>query len=180
MGTTRDVLNLGQGAAGQTSLISQYSNVLKKFKHKPLDHPVIILCDNDSGPSGVFKKVKEKTGAVVSKATNAPFYHCGENLYVVKVPEGTPASDREMEDLFDPALLKTLVDGKPFDRKKEHGDSSAYGKVVFAEKVVRPAWSTIDFSGFVELLERINQCIVHYATVKATALPAAASGVGEP
>ena len=48
-GTSRDLLNLGHGAAGQGALISQYENVLKKYRHKPMAHPVIILCDNDDG-----------------------------------------------------------------------------------------------------------------------------------
>lgn len=177
-GTTRDVLNLGHGASGQTSLVSQYLNILKKFKHKPMDHPVIILCDNDTGPKEVFKKAANKASVTISTTSTDPFYYLGDNLYLVKVPEGSPAASADMEDLFDPALLSTLVDGKPFDRKKDHGDGTAYGKVIFAEKVVRPNWSTIDFSKFFELLERINKCIVHYSTVKAGVSAASASGTG--
>lgn len=35
-GTTRDILNLGHGAAGQADLIVKYTNRLKKYTHKPL------------------------------------------------------------------------------------------------------------------------------------------------
>ncbi len=48
-GTSRDILNLGNGAAGQGSLISKYENILKKYPNKPMKHPVIVLCDNDDG-----------------------------------------------------------------------------------------------------------------------------------
>ena len=164
-GTTCDVLNLGHGASGQASLVSKYSRILKKYVHKPLQHPVIILCDNDGGPDKVFKSAARKSGKEISKVTTDPFYHLGENLYLVKVPEVTPPMDRDIEDLFQPALLATVLDGKPFDKKKDHGDETAYGKVVFAEKVVRANASTVDFSGFSDLLSRIDQCLTHYKTV---------------
>lgn len=158
------------------SLVSQYSNILKKYVHKPMEHPVIILCDNDVGPKEVFKKAASKSGKTISKTTTDPFYHLGDNLYLVKVPEVTPSIDRDIEDLFQPALLVTVLDGKPFDKKKDHGDETAYGKVVFAEKVVRANASTVDFSGFSDLLSRIDQCLTHYKTVKPMALPASTTG----
>lgn len=178
--TTRDVLNLGQGASGQASLVEQYSNILKKYVHKPMQHPVIILCDNDGGPTTVFKNAAKKSGKTISKTTNDPFYHLGENLYLVKVPEDEvkPSADRDIEDLFQPDLLATIVDGKPFDKKKGHGDETAYGKVVFAEKVVRANAAAVDFSGFTDLLSRIDQCLTHYKTVIPAVAPAASIGAG--
>jgi retron-type reverse transcriptase len=164
-GTTRDVLNLGHGASGQASLVSQYTNILKKYACKPMQHPVILLCDNDSGPDKVFKNAAKKSGQTISKTTTDPYYHLGENLYLVKVPEATPPIDRDIEDLFQPTLLSTILDGKPFDKKKDHGDETAYGKVVFAEKVVRANAATVDFQGFTELLSRIDQCLTHYKSV---------------
>lgn len=175
-GTTRDVLNLGHGASGQASLISQYSNMLKKYVHKPMQYPVIILCDNDAGPATVFKNAAKKSSKTISKTTTAPFYHLGENLYLVKVPEVTPPLDRDIEDLFQPALLTTLLEGKPFDKKKDHGDETAYGKVVFAEKVVRANAATVDFSGFSDLLARIDQCLIHYRTIIPATVPTAKTG----
>ena len=70
----------------------------------------------------------------------------------MKVPEGEPPVDRDIESLFDPALLKTVLGGKTFNPKKEHVNHTEYGKVVFAEKVVRASAGTIDFSGFEDLL----------------------------
>ena len=171
---TRDVLNLGHGASGQAALVAQYSNILKKFVHKPLAHPVIVLCDNDLGPKEVFKKAQQKAGVTVSIKTTDPFYYLEDNLYLVKVPEGAVAHPKEIEELFQPALLGTKVDGKPFDPKKEHGNDAAYGKVEFAEKVVRANWSTIDFAAFSDLLSRMDQCFNHYSTVTAAITTAAA------
>ena len=137
-----------------------------------MSHPVIILCDNDDGLKSVIKNAKSKIGKKVSTETTDPFYHLGLNLYLVKVPEGTPPADKDIESLFNPALLKTVVDGKTFNPKKEHGDHTEYGKVVFAEAVVRANWSTVDFSGFEDLLKRVEEVLEHYeAQLAARLLP---------
>lgn len=174
-GTSRELLNLGHGAAGQGALISQYENVLKKYKHKPMAHPVIILCDNDDGLKSVIKNAKSKIGKTVSTTATDPFYHLGLNLYLVKVPEGTPPVDKDIESLFDPALLTRMLDGKKFNPKKEHADHTEYGKVVFAEAVVRTNAGTVDFSGFEGLLTRIEDVLKHYADHLAVAVPGVAT-----
>ncbi|MCB9989323.1 MAG: RNA-directed DNA polymerase [Rhodospirillales bacterium] len=173
--TTRDVLTLGHGASGQANLIGQYTSSLKKYAHQPMAHPVIVLCDNDDGPKKVFKNAKDKCDMAISTSTIDPFYYLGDNLYLVKVPEGAAAHPREIEELFKPEILAYKIGGKPFDRKKEHGDETAYGKVKFAEEVVKPNASTIDFSDFSELLSRIDQCLAHYGTVVAASPVAAAA-----
>jgi RNA-directed DNA polymerase len=177
-GTSRDLLNLGHGAAGQGALISQYDNALKKYKHKPLKHPVIILCDNDDGLNSVVKNAKSKLSKIVTTKTTSDFYHLGANLYLVKVPEGAPPADRDIESLFEPALLSTVLDGKSFNPKKDHADHTEYGKVAFAESVVRAKASTVNFSGFEDLLTRIESAIKHYSTLVsapvATSTPAVA------
>ncbi|MBY5551297.1 RNA-directed DNA polymerase [Rhizobium leguminosarum] len=160
--TTRDVLNLGNGTAGQASLVSQYAKTVAAFPSRPMKHPVIILCDNDDGPKNVFKNAKTKAHVEISHTTTEQFYYLGENLYLVKVPEGVPPEMREIEKLFTAELLATQIDGKSFDMKKDHGNENAYGKVVFAEKIVRLQWKTTDFSGFAPLLSRLEACITHY------------------
>ncbi|WJS84162.1 retron Ec67 family RNA-directed DNA polymerase/endonuclease [Paracoccus sp. TOH] len=187
-GTSRDILNLGHGAAGQASLISSYSNNLKPYAHKPMANPVIILCDNDDGPKTVFKSAaKKQSGVSISTTTTDPFYYLGENLYLVKVPEGATPHPREIENLFQPALLAIKLNGKSFDPRKDHGDDTHYGKVAFAESVVRPNASTVDFSGFEDFLKRIEDVLKHYADIfaaTAAAPPAspavAAGGSGTP
>jgi len=164
---TKDVMNIGHGASGQAGLISKYAKKVKRYPHAPLDHPVIILCDNDDGPKTVFKEARKLTTKKIDKTTTDPFYYLGDNLYLGKVPEGTPAADRDMEDLFDPALLATKVGGKPFDKRKEHGNETAYGKEIFANQVVRPNWKTVNSTNFIVLLERIDMCIVDYSARRA-------------
>jgi len=166
-GTTREILNLGHGAAGQASLISSYTNNLKNYANKPMGNPVIVLCDNDGGAKTVFKNAEKKGGTKITTTTTDLFYYLGENLYLVKVPEGATPHPREIEELFQPALLATKLNGKSFDPKKKHSDDTHYGKVAFADSVVRANASTVDFSGFEGLLERIEAVLKHYAAILA-------------
>jgi RNA-directed DNA polymerase len=178
--TSRSILNLGNGASGQNYLINTYENQLKHYRNVPLKNPVIILCDNDEGPKEIFKTAAKKSGKSVALTTTDPFYYLGRNYYLVKVPEGAPTASRDIEELFPISVLSYVLDGKAFDKKKEHGDDTAYGKVVFAEKVVRPNIATIDFSGFDTLLQRIAACLADYAAKAAIGAPPAAAASPAP
>lgn len=166
-GTSRTVLDLGNGASGQNKLLNEYANRLKRYRYLPMANPVIILCDNDQGPKDVFTSATKRAGKGVKLTTIDPFYFLGHNLYLVKVPEGTPPGNRDIEDLFPLAVLDTKLSGKPFDKHKEHDDHAGYGKVAFADEVVRPNADKIDFSGFDELLGRLAACIADYASKSA-------------
>jgi RNA-directed DNA polymerase len=60
-------------------------------------------------------------------------------------------------------VLSTKIDGKTFNPDKEHDAPGEFGKVVFAERIVRPQAATIDFSGFDPLLARIDAVLDDYA-----------------
>jgi RNA-directed DNA polymerase len=66
------------------------------------------------------------------------------------------------EDLFAASELKTVVDGKTFNPGKSLDPSKEYGKIVFAEKVVRPSANKFDWSGFQKLLGRVDAVTKHY------------------
>ncbi|OFC37016.1 retron Ec67 family RNA-directed DNA polymerase/endonuclease [Acidithiobacillus caldus] len=171
--TSRDVLGLVHGTAGQATLIQQYDNMLKNFLHMPMAHPVIIICDNDDGIVSLSKKVRSKFDKIVSKTTTDSFYHLCLNLYMVKVPEGDPPAATDIESLFDPELLTKVLDGKTFNPKKDHEDQTEYGKVVFAKAVIKANAETVDFSGFEDLLTRVEDVIRHYA--KHSAVPSSST-----
>lgn len=176
-GTSRSILDLGNGTGGQVKLISEYENRLKTYRHLPLTSPVIILCDNDEGSKAIFVQAQKKSSVPISEVTTDPFYYLGHNLYLVKVPEGAPPAQHDIEELFPAVWLAEKIDGKSFDKKKPHGDHTAYGKVIFAEKVVRPNAAKIDFTAFENLLHRIEGCVKHYAALSAAKAPVAAPSV---
>jgi retron-type reverse transcriptase len=155
------VLEINGGAGGLIHLILSYKHYLPQFEHRPLRYPVILLIDNDEGAKSVFKTIKQNFRLEITHEKADPFYHLTDNLYLIKTPEKKDEYSC-IEDLFDPELLKTKLDGKVFNPAKEHESENEYGKHLFAEVVVRRNADAIEFSRFAELLERILAAIEHY------------------
>ena len=140
-----DILQLGGGTGDLKFFILRYHDIIKKFKHLPLAHPVIILIDNDKGADEIFSVLKGK-GITISHSSTDEFYRVVANLYIVKTPESEKKGNVScIEDLFDPTLLSVEIDGKQFDPNKQHNESGKYGKSQFAEKVIKPDATKIDF-----------------------------------
>jgi RNA-directed DNA polymerase len=159
--TIHDVLQIGNGNGDLKHFIRKYPEVLKTFRHQPLPNPIIVLIDNDKGGAELFP-IAKNLGAEISLTSREPFYRIAPNLYLVKTPEIGETGISYIENLFDPALLKTIIDGKTFDASKDPGPGK-YGKMIFAEKVVRAQKDTIDFKRFAGLLNRIVAVLNDYA-----------------
>jgi hypothetical protein len=133
-----------------------------------MNHPVIVLIDNDDGAKDIFKLLQGRSfGITIGLDIDAPFYHLSGPLYLIKTPIKIADHKSRIEDFFDPAVLATPIEGKTFNPDKEHDAPGEYGKVIFAEKVVRPNAHKIDFAGFDPLLTRIDAVIEDYAKRKA-------------
>lgn len=157
----REILELGGGSGDLRGPVLDYLRLLKNIRHRPMAHPVILVLDNDEGLGPVAGTIKKNFKVDITLTSTSPFYHVTNNLYVVKTPEHPPGQSC-IEDLFPPALLQVKLDGKSFNPKKAHGEDSEYGKAEFADKVVRANAHTIDFSGFVPLLERIQAVLTYH------------------
>ncbi|WP_169728790.1 retron Ec67 family RNA-directed DNA polymerase/endonuclease [Salinarimonas rosea] len=157
-----EVIGLG-GTANLCKLIHNYDKEVLKFSRSRPLHPLIIVVDNDSGAKGVFGKIKEATGKTVDINTKEHFYRIKDNMYVVKVPEGRLNEERAIEHLFDPPVLNTPLHGKIFHPGDKNFDPTKhYGKEAFAQNVVRPQANTLNFRGFVPLLDRIEEVLKDY------------------
>ncbi|QKV17512.1 retron Ec67 family RNA-directed DNA polymerase/endonuclease [Oricola thermophila] len=163
-GRVHSVLELGGGTEDLKFFFikTRYHEIINRFGHKPLQHPVIVLIDNDDGAKGLFKTIKQNFGITIDLQSDDKFYHITDNLYLVKTIEKGESGKSCIEDCFEPSLLETKVKGKKFNSLKYGGASGGYGKFVFAEQVVRPNADKIDFNGFKPLLERITAAIVDY------------------
>jgi hypothetical protein len=161
--TVHDVLQIGNGTGDLFHFIRKYGDFLKLYRHRPLPNPVLVLIDNDDGAKEIFGAAKGLGATGISLTSTDPFYRLGPNLYLIKTPEVGPKGKSCVEDLFDPALLATIIDGKVFDPNKKHGEPGKYGKQRFAEKVVQPQKDAIDFSKFAGLLDRIVAALDDYA-----------------
>ncbi len=156
----KNVFAISGGTPGLKSLMDIYQTYMKPFKGQGKKHPVIMLIDNDSGSKEINKKLK------VNNPTK-PFYCFIENLYVVHIPSRSGAKETAIEDLFDKKALETKVDGKIFNRKEKIDPKTEYGKIVFAEKVVKANQNTINFDGFKAILNRFKGVIEDYNLKKA-------------
>ncbi|MET4455558.1 retron Ec67 family RNA-directed DNA polymerase/endonuclease [Bradyrhizobium sp. RT3b] len=174
---SKDLLQLRGGSSDLKFFLEAWRKNLGRYKHRPMMHPVIILIDNDDGANDIFKLLqsKKKFGLAIGHAMDDPFYHLGDHLYLVKTPAKGADHKSCPEDFFEQKVRDTKVDGKVFNPNKEHDAPGEYGKVVFAEKVVRPQAHIINFSGFDPLLARFDAVIGDYAKRKEGALAAPAS-----
>ena len=158
--TATEVMKLGGGVGGMQILVQDYKKFLKRFTYLPLSHPVILLVDNDT--TKILDAIKTTFGITIALTSAAPFYHLCHNLYLIKTPELSPTGISCIEDSFDPSVLKVVVGGKTFNPAKEIDTTKEYGKIVLAEKVVRPNASTIDFTKFAGILDRIVAVMKDY------------------
>lgn len=177
--TANEVMKLGGGIGGMQLLVQDYKKFLKRFTYLPLSHPVILLIDNDT--TNIFDSIRKTFGKTVTLTSASPFYHLCRNLYLIKTPELGLKGTSCIEDLFDSSVLKFVVDGKTFNPAKEIDTTSEYGKIVLAEKVVRPNAGTIDFKKFGGILDRIVAVMDDYkppsTVVRVTPAPSVASAV---
>lgn len=160
-----NILELSGGSGNLANLIGRYKKAVFRYAYRPLNHPVIILIDNDSGSGPVFGAMKEY-GIAVGQNTTASFYHVCYNIYVVKTPELGPLGTSCIEDLLPPAVLATKLDGRALSLAKEWDSKTHYGKLDFADRVVRSNYKAIDFSRFEPLLDRLLAVIADYPSRK--------------
>jgi len=171
---SRDLLRLRGGTSDLKSFIWEWKAKATKFKYRPMGHPIIVLIDNDDGAKGIFNLLKAKPfGIAIGLNIDSAFYHLSGPLYLVKTPIKAAEHASRIEDFFNPTLLATKIGEKIFNPEKEHEAEGEYGKVVFAEKVVRPNAHAIDFTGFEPILTRIEAVIADYAERKVAAIQSA-------
>ena len=164
---TREMLGIDGSSSYFVNFIRDYEDMVAGFKHAPLQHPAIILIDNDAGAKGVFG-ILRSMNINIDHETTAPFYPVIRNLYVVKTPESAiPPAYSQIEEFFDAKTLGTKLNGKSFNMKNDTDTAAEYGKAYFAEYVVAPNADKIDFGGFAPLLDRIVETIAHHQKVVA-------------
>jgi len=169
--TSHEVLDLGGGSGDLRSIPLDYlrnfrvkKGKRKPILYKPMQHPVIILLDNDEGLGPVAGTIKTNFGVIVTQKTSSDFYHVTENLYLIKTPEGTKQSC--IEDLFPTQWLQKKLNNKKFNKSNKMDPTTEYGKEIFAKRIVQPNAKNIDFSGFDPLLDRIISVLKDHSSKK--------------
>lgn len=158
--STGRILGLSGGSSDLASLIRNYSVEIKRFVRPEVQHPVILLIDNDDGAlgsGGPLIAAKKVIGHDIDR--NLPFTNLIGNLYLVPTPLLGTASQSMIENFFDAATLAVVIEGKSFNPTNKLDASKHYGKKIFAHKVIKPNASTINFNGFTILLDNITLAI---------------------
>jgi len=159
---SKDILQLRGGVSDLKYFLLHWKKLLPNFGNKPTKHPVIVFIDNDSGSEEIFSVLSNLFNVTANLKTDLPFYHLGGHLYLIKTPMKGGDGSSYIENFLPDAALQTLIEGKSFSPNKEHQAPNEYGKVILAEKVVRPNAAVIDFSGFESILARIDAVIEDY------------------
>lgn len=161
-----EIMGLG-GADTLRKFIATYSRVITAgATPEALASPVIIVVDNDQGATKVFSTIASvtKNKVKVTLDTTEDFYHVADNLFVIKVPEKLGDKDMYIEKLFSSDVLSTKLNGKTLEIGDKFDPNKNYGKHIFAERVVRPNSESIDFSGFIPLLDRLKAAIAAHTS----------------
>ena len=130
-----------------------------QFAGEGKQNPIIMLVDNDDGSEEIKKQLKKIKKLHEDELKSKTFCYYAENLYLLFVPKN---DDKAIEDLFDDETLKIKIDGKVFNRKKKIDTKKEYGKIVFAEKVIREKQKDINFDGFKEVFDNFKLIINDY------------------
>jgi RNA-directed DNA polymerase len=158
--STGTILKLNGGAGDLQNFIPAYRDELKKFVASGTPNPVIILVDNDEAGRRVLAVAKSISKQQVDQTV--PFLHIFCNLYLILTPIAPANQQSEIENCFSAAFLQLTLNGKTFHSGGKGFDKATnFGKVPLAGYVEKNA-STIDFSGFEELLNRMTAVIQDY------------------
>ena len=161
------LLDLNGGGTYLKKFVQRFDENSNFYKNTLPKNPVILLLDNDSGPNELLNFLINKKPRfnncpkTKNDIRNADFVHLVSNLYLILTPRHE-GQDTMMEDFFDTSTLEILVDDRCFDRNKDADTTKTYGKNTFSIKVVKEKKSDISFTGFKEILDRINSVIKHH------------------
>lgn len=159
--TAGNLLDLDGGGGDLKKFAGIHLERIAKFHDNPLQCPVIIIVDNDSQSEGMWSFIKEVTKSKTKIDGTKPFYHVAANLYVVPIPSGGKP-DFYIEKLFPAKWHNEKIDGRTFkvkQKKKEKLKDTEYGKMEFAEKVIRANRGKVDCSAFLPMLKTICDII---------------------
>lgn len=123
-----------------------------------LTQPVIMLLDNDKG----WKTFRKKCGDKQPKEISECLYHMRGNLYIVLTPLNGK-KESSIEDMYSDDIKSIELDGKIFDPSNESNDvGNHYGKMAFAEKVIKSKEYEVDFKNFNFIFDKFIEANNHW------------------
>ncbi len=141
----KEILSISSGS-GLTKMAKEAQNQLVNQPYSSRKR-VFFLSDNDD--EGTWFRSVIKNPAKIASCFKG-------NLHAIVTPLVRGMTKTDIEDLFDPALLKIKLDGKSFHRDPKKSSDKYYGKKIFAEAIVKQQTSSIDFANFKPILNYIS------------------------
>ena len=159
---TGEILGIRGGTGDlKYNLVDIYDKECRYYSVPGMKHPVIVILDYDKAGRAILNLVNNRFST--KNAATDSFIHVCRNLYLIYVPTVDPKLDMTIEKLFAKETLDTIINGKRFDPSSEAVTPQTYSKAVFARQVVEKQANTIDFSGFLPLLDRMTMVLSeHY------------------
>lgn len=162
--TVVTLLGLLSGTGELKKFVEGYEQRLKKYKKPLLNHPVIVLVDNDDGAAGINNLIKHK---FKSESEPGKPVLVTQNLLYVRTPELPGKKVTMIEDFFSEQVRAEKLRGKTFSPRLEDGENIAhYGKKIFAEEIVSRKHKYLNFDSFCPVLDLIVKSIDIYSKVK--------------
>ncbi len=148
-----------------------YPNYYKLFSKagssKP-SHPVILLFDNEMETKKPLKKCLDcikandsQKNEIKQKLALHPIP--SNNLFLLTNPLVDGMKECEIEMLFKKDTREIKLEGKELCLKSQFDINKCYGKDIFSQHVLQH-FETIDFSGFIPLLDALSSIIKDYAS----------------
>lgn len=154
--STGRILHLKGGTGDLKNLIDLYRTAVTKFKAPGMQNPLILVIDYDDGAKKIKSLVEQITKVKITGAET--FTRVFANLYLITTPLNQGKNQSCIEDSFTEQTRGVILNNKMFDLDNEYDTSTHYGKHTFSEYVEKNS-NTIDFTGFREILARIEQVI---------------------
>jgi retron-type reverse transcriptase len=147
----RDIFSISEGTSGLKNLMEYFVKNIDKYNIATTIFPVIFVIDNDKGS-------KEIKNYFQLKGEGKLYHECiSHKLYVVFISRD---NNTVIENLFDKETLEKDINGKIFKLDKKYSDNDHYfGKQIFASKIIRPNYRSIDFTKFKPIFDSISEII---------------------
>jgi hypothetical protein len=161
-------LDLSGGAADYVRFFMRHKEQCKKFIKQRPKKPVIIILDNDTGPSDFINNIIKEYSHIPRNqdgVRKSKFLHLENNLYVVLTPLLKGNNHSCMEDFFRKKVLNMKHDEKTFDKSNNYDPKVTFGKDKFANSIVRKNRKDIDFSLFKPILDSIGEIEKHFMDI---------------
>ncbi len=146
-----------------------FTNYQKLFAEKHLTsstNPVIFVFDNEISNKNkplynfmVHAKLSDHNDNL-SKALCLRI-HPNTNLYIATNPLVSGKDESEIEELFGEEVRSVILGGKTLSLKDDFDTEKYFGKEIFAN-YISTNYKTIDFSGFIPLLDTIKAIVDSY------------------